>query len=85
MKNRAVDEALQRITAAGARSSQPSPLPGDLEGEETAEHEQDEPRASVVWRFFEERATVEATRNPSADFTHNYNTDYMSLHQQKGD
>ncbi|KAL7400428.1 hypothetical protein ABVT39_012220 [Epinephelus coioides] len=35
--NRAVDEALQRITAAAARSSQPNSLPGGQEGEEAAE------------------------------------------------
>ena len=66
-ENRAVDEALQRITAAAARSSQSSPLPGGQEGEEAAEHEQEEPQTSAVWRFFEERATGETTRHTSAD------------------
>uniref|UniRef100_A0A1A8U2M2 HAT C-terminal dimerisation domain-containing protein n=1 Tax=Nothobranchius furzeri TaxID=105023 RepID=A0A1A8U2M2_NOTFU len=66
--NRAVDEALQRITAAAARASQSTGLQGDQEGEEAAEHEQEEPQASTVWRFFEERATGDTTRrNPSAD------------------
>lgn len=66
--NRAVDEALQRITAAAARSSQPTPLPGDQEGEEAEEGEQKEQQASAVWRFFEERASRDTTRrNPSAD------------------
>ncbi|XP_076737306.1 zinc finger BED domain-containing protein 4-like [Maylandia zebra] len=65
--NRAVDEALQRITAA-ARSSQPTPLPGNQEGEEAEEDEQKEQQASAVWRFFEERANRDTTRrNPSAD------------------
>ncbi|KAL4009459.1 hypothetical protein ACER0C_003311 [Sarotherodon galilaeus] len=67
--NRAVDEALQRITAA-ARSSQPTPLPGNQEGEEAEEDEQKEQQASAVWRFFEERASRDTTRrNPSADPT----------------
>jgi len=66
--NRAVDEALQRITAAAARSSQPTSLPEGQEGEKAAEHEQEEPQASAVWRFFEERASGDTTRrNPSAD------------------
>ncbi|XP_047236072.1 zinc finger BED domain-containing protein 4-like isoform X2 [Girardinichthys multiradiatus] len=66
--NRTVDEALQRITAAAARFSQSTPLPGGHEGEEAAEHEQEEPQASAVWRFFEERATGDTTRrNPSSD------------------
>ncbi|KAL7875152.1 hypothetical protein SRHO_G00061220 [Serrasalmus rhombeus] len=65
--NRAVDEALQRISAAAARSSQSSPLPGGQEGEEAVEHEQEEAQASAVWRFLEERATGESSRNPSAD------------------
>lgn len=47
--NRAVDEALQRITAAAARSSQSTPLQGGQEEEEAAEHEQEEPQASAVW------------------------------------
>ncbi|XP_056277169.1 E3 SUMO-protein ligase ZBED1-like [Pseudoliparis swirei] len=64
--NRAVDEALQRVTAAAARSGQPTSLPEGQEGEEAAEHE--EPQASAVWRFFEERASGDTTRrNPSAD------------------
>ncbi|XP_070411334.1 dynein axonemal heavy chain 10-like [Nothobranchius furzeri] len=43
-------------------------MQGDQEGEEAAEHEQEEPQASTVWRFFEERATGDTTRrNPSAD------------------
>ncbi|KAK9528362.1 hypothetical protein VZT92_012530 [Zoarces viviparus] len=66
--NRAVDEALQRVTAAAARSSQPTSLPEGQEGEEAAEHEQEQPQASAVWRFFEERASGDTTRrNPSAD------------------
>ncbi|XP_073341911.1 E3 SUMO-protein ligase ZBED1-like [Pagrus major] len=66
--NRAADEALQRITAAAARYGQPTPLPGGQEGEEATEDEQEEPQASAVWRFFEERATGDTTRrNPSAD------------------
>lgn len=66
--NRAVDEALQRITASAARCSQPTPLPGGQGGEEAAEAEQEEPQASAVWRFFEEQATGDTTRrNPSAD------------------
>lgn len=54
--NRAVDKALQRITAA-ARSSQPTPLPRDQElplvNGEAEEGEQKEQQASAVWRFFE--------------------------------
>lgn len=63
-----MDEALQRITAAAAGCIQPAPLPRGHEREEAAEDEQEEPHASAVWRFFEERAT-EATmkRNLSAD------------------
>ncbi|CAM4510891.1 unnamed protein product [Leuciscus chuanchicus] len=61
--NRAVDEALQRISAAAARctpSSQPAP---PLEGQVY-----EEPQTSVVWRLFDERATGDATRrNPTAD------------------
>ena len=65
--NRVVDKALQRITAA-ARSSQPTPLPGDREGEEAEEGEQKEQQASAIWRFFEEQASRHTTRrNPSAD------------------
>ncbi|XP_051935570.1 E3 SUMO-protein ligase ZBED1-like [Hippocampus zosterae] len=66
--NRAVDEALQRITAAAARASQTTPLPGCEEGEDGAEQQQEEPQASAVWRFFEERVTGSTTRqNPSSD------------------
>ncbi|XP_051914613.1 zinc finger BED domain-containing protein 4-like [Hippocampus zosterae] len=66
--NRAVDEALQRITAAAARASQTTPLPGGEEGEEGAEQQQEEPQACAVWRFFEERVTGSTTRrNPSSD------------------
>ncbi|XP_068598232.1 E3 SUMO-protein ligase ZBED1-like [Brachionichthys hirsutus] len=62
--DRAVDEALQRITAAAAaRSSQPTPPPGDEAGERTVE-------ASDVWAFFEERVSRDATRrNPAANAT----------------
>ncbi|XP_060759792.1 zinc finger BED domain-containing protein 4-like [Neoarius graeffei] len=52
--NRAVDEALQRITAAAAKctpSSQPAPpLEGQVE---------EEPQTSAVWRLFDERAKGE--------------------------
>ncbi|XP_073323035.1 zinc finger BED domain-containing protein 4-like [Pagrus major] len=66
--NRAADEALQRISAAAARYGQPTPLPGGQKGEEATEDDQEEPQASGVWRFFEERATGDTTRrNPSAD------------------
>ncbi|KAI3369500.1 hypothetical protein L3Q82_007714 [Scortum barcoo] len=59
--NRAVDEALQRVTAAAATSSQSALLP---EGQE----EQEEPQASAFWGFFEERVTGDTTRrNPSTD------------------
>lgn len=62
---KAVDEVIQRITAAAARSSQPTSLPG---GQVEAEDEQEGPQASAVWKFFEERATGDTTRrNPSAD------------------
>lgn len=61
--NKAVDEALQRISAAAAKctpSSQPAP---PLEGQVF-----EEPHTSVVWRLFDERATGDATRrNPTAD------------------
>ncbi|KAK2910398.1 hypothetical protein Q8A73_008113 [Channa argus] len=61
--NRAVDEALQRVSATAAKctsSSQPAP---PLEGQVD-----EEPQTSVVWRLFDERATGEATRrNPTAD------------------
>lgn len=69
--NRAVDEALQRLTAAAARcspSSQPAPPPGGQEGEEGAGALEVEPQTSAVWRLFDERATGDtARRNPSAD------------------
>ncbi|XP_051944619.1 zinc finger BED domain-containing protein 4-like [Hippocampus zosterae] len=66
--NRAVDEALQRITAAAARASQTTPLPGGQEGEKGAEQQEEEPQASAVWKFFEERVTGSTTRrNPSSD------------------
>nr|XP_046241207.1 zinc finger BED domain-containing protein 4-like [Scatophagus argus] len=62
---KAVDEAIQRITAAAARFSQPTPLPG---GQEGAEDEQEGPQASAVWRFFEERPSEDTTRRkPSAN------------------
>ena len=60
--NRVADEALQRISAAAARYSEPAPLPGGQEGEEATEDEQEEPQASAVWRFFEERATGDTTK-----------------------
>ena len=67
-ENKATDEALQRITAAAARHTQPTPLPGGQEGEEATEDKQEEPQASTVWRFFEEQATGDtATRSPTAD------------------
>lgn len=62
---KAFDEAIQRITTAAARFSQPTPLPG---GQEGTEDEQERPQESAVWRFFEERVTGDSTRrNPSAD------------------
>ncbi|XP_037389052.1 E3 SUMO-protein ligase ZBED1-like [Pygocentrus nattereri] len=67
--NRAVDEALQRITTAALRYGQSSHLQGGHGGEEAAAAlELEEPQASAVWRFFEERASGDtATRNPTAD------------------
>ncbi|KAL6463245.1 hypothetical protein MHYP_G00276360 [Metynnis hypsauchen] len=67
--NRAVDEALQRITTAALRYGQSSHLQGGHGGEEgAAARELEEPQASAVWRFFEERASGDtATRNPTAD------------------
>lgn len=67
--NRAVDEALQRITTAASRYGQSSHLQGGHGGEEgAAAPEPEEPQASAVWRFFEERASGDtATRNPTAD------------------
>ncbi|XP_051778436.1 E3 SUMO-protein ligase ZBED1-like [Erpetoichthys calabaricus] len=69
-ENRAADEALQRISAA-AKYFQPAPMPVGQEGEKGTEDEQEEPQASAVWRFFEERATgpgdTQKRRNPSAD------------------
>lgn len=66
--NRAVDEALQRITRAASRCGQSSQLQGGHEGEEGAARELEEPQASAVWRFFEERASGDtAARNPTAD------------------
>ncbi|CAB1331228.1 unnamed protein product [Coregonus sp. 'balchen'] len=61
---RAVDEALQRISAAAAAkctpSSQPAPpLQGQVEEEQ---------QTSAVWRLFDDRATGDASRrNPTAD------------------
>lgn len=71
-ENRAVDEALQRITAAAARcnpSSLSAPPPSEgQEGEVRAETRSQEPQASAVWRLFDERATGDtARRNPTAD------------------
>ncbi|KAK7881407.1 hypothetical protein WMY93_029816 [Mugilogobius chulae] len=64
--NRAVDEALQRVTTAAARASQPTP--GGQEGEEAEEDEEERQQPSAVWRLFEERASGDTTRrNPSAD------------------
>ncbi|KAI4795310.1 hypothetical protein KUCAC02_031495 [Chaenocephalus aceratus] len=69
--NCAVDEALQRVTAAAARcdlSSQPAQPPGGQEGEEGARAPEVEPQMSAVWRLFDARATEDiARRNPSAD------------------
>lgn len=69
--NRALDEALQRVTAAAARctpSSQPAQPPGGQEGEEGARAPEVEPQTSAVWRLFDARATEDtARRNPSAD------------------
>ncbi|KAI4818229.1 hypothetical protein KUCAC02_011581 [Chaenocephalus aceratus] len=69
--NCAVDEALQRVTAAAARcdlSSQPVQPPGGQEGEEGARAPEVEPQMSAVWRLFDARATEDiARRNPSAD------------------
>ncbi|XP_056463184.1 E3 SUMO-protein ligase ZBED1-like [Gadus chalcogrammus] len=67
--NRAIDEALQRITTAASRHRQSSHLQGGHGGEEgAAAHEPEEPQASAVWRFFEERASGDtAPRNPTAD------------------
>ncbi|XP_023201057.1 zinc finger BED domain-containing protein 1-like [Xiphophorus maculatus] len=67
--NRAVDGALQRITTAASRYRQSSHLQGGHGGEEgAAARELEEPQASAVWRFFEERASGDtATRNPTAD------------------
>lgn len=62
---RAIDEALQRISAAAAAakctpSSQPAPpLQGQVEEEQ---------QTSTVWRLFDDRATGDASRrNPTAD------------------
>ncbi|KAM4592402.1 E3 SUMO-protein ligase ZBED1-like [Odontesthes bonariensis] len=67
--NRAVDEALNRITTAASRCEESSQLQGGHEGEEgAAARELEEPQASAVWRLFEERASGDtATRNPTAD------------------
>ncbi|KAL6470514.1 hypothetical protein MHYP_G00216330 [Metynnis hypsauchen] len=67
--NRAVDEALQRITTAALRYGQSSHLQGGHGGEEgAAARELEEPQASAVRRFFEERASRDtANRNPTAD------------------
>lgn len=46
-------EAVQRITAAAARAIQPTPLPRGQGGEEAPGDEEEEPKASAVWRFFE--------------------------------
>lgn len=65
-----IDEAFQRITAAAAaaRSSLSTALSRRREGEQAAEHKQEEPQVSALWRFFEEQATGDTTRrNPSAD------------------
>ncbi|KAJ8333425.1 hypothetical protein SKAU_G00414330 [Synaphobranchus kaupii] len=68
--NRALDEALQRITTAAGRgspSSQPAQVP-DQQGEEGAGAQAVEPQMSAIWRLFDERATADiARRNPSAD------------------
>ncbi|XP_077155210.1 E3 SUMO-protein ligase ZBED1-like [Ranitomeya variabilis] len=68
--NRAVDEALQRITAAAARcslNSQPPP-PGGPEEVGARAPQVEPPQMSAVWRVFDERATEDAARrNPSAD------------------
>lgn len=66
--NRAVDKALQRITTAASRYGQTSHLQGGHGEEGAAARELEEPQASAVWRFFEERASGDtATRNPTAD------------------
>lgn len=64
-------KALQRISAGAAavRYSQPTPVPeGGQEGGEAREDHQEEPQASAVRSFFEERAAEGTTRRiPSAD------------------
>ncbi|CAK6980944.1 E3 SUMO-protein ligase ZBED1-like, partial [Scomber scombrus] len=69
--NRAVDEALQRISAAAARcnpSSLSVPPSEGQEGEVGAGVGSEEPQASAVWRLFDERATGDTgMRNSTAD------------------
>lgn len=69
--NRALDEALQRVTVAAARctpSSEPAQPSGGQEGEEGASAPEEEQQTSAVWRLFDARATEDtARRNPSAD------------------
>jgi len=74
--NRAVDEALQRITAAAARCNPSSLSAPPSEGQEEevgAGVGSQEPQASAVWRLFDERATGDtARRNPTADAVPTY-------------
>ena len=69
--NKAVDEALQRISAAATRcnpSSLSAPPSEGQEGEVGAGVGSEEPQASAVWRLFDERATGDtAMRNSTAD------------------
>lgn len=61
--NRAVYEALQRITAAAAKCTPSSQRAPPLEGQV-----EEEPQTSAVWRLFDERATGDAARrNTTAD------------------
>lgn len=68
--NRALDEALQRITAAAARCIPGSTChgqPPEDQGEEEARAEV-EPQTSAVWRLFDARATEDTARRvPSVD------------------
>ncbi|KAM9540793.1 E3 SUMO-protein ligase ZBED1-like [Salvelinus alpinus] len=69
---RAIDEALQRITAAGrdSPSSQLAQAPGqqEEEGSDGGEAPAVVPQTSAVWMLFDERATGDAARrNPLAD------------------
>jgi len=65
-ENRAVDEALQRVSAAAARytlSSQPALPPGSQERASASA-----PEMSAVWWVFDARVSEKtASRNPSAD------------------